>query len=145
MKLNSRWLACALFALCLTRSVGAYAEDAAPAPGDRQVKVEERIRDLHATLHITAAQDAEWAAFAQVMLDNAQAMETSMRQYGGDHDKLAAPQIMENYAAISVQHAQNVARLSGALALLYADLSPEQKQKADEVFRARVARAAAKK
>jgi phage host-nuclease inhibitor protein Gam len=41
---------------------------------------------------------------------------------------------MDNYAAISVQHAQNVARLSAALEVLYAGLSPDQKRAADELF-----------
>ena len=144
MKFNPRLLASALAFISLIVSASAYAEDAAPAAGGHQVKVEERIRDIHVTLQITAAQETEWAAFAQVMLDNAQAMEASVRQNGGDREKIAAPRIMENYAAIAAQHAQNVARLSGALAMLYVDLSPEQKQKADEVFRARVAKAAGK-
>ena len=134
MRLTS-FVAQAALILGLTFSAGAHAQGATAAPDARQIKVEQRIRDMYATLHITKAQDAEWNAFAQVMLDNAQAMESTLQQKGGDRSKLSAPQIMDNYAAISMQHAQNVARLSAALEVLYAGLSTDQKQMADELFR----------
>lgn len=103
-------------------------------PNVQRAKVEQRIRDMYATLHITKAQDSQWNAFAQIMLDNAQAMAMSVQQYGGDRRKLSATQILDNYAAISSQHAQNVERLSAALNVLYAGLSPEQKRAADQMF-----------
>lgn len=124
----------AALALALMFSSGAHAQ-AAAAPESRQAKVEERIRDMYATLHITKAQDAEWNAYAQVMLDNAQAMDAAVQQSGGDRSKLSAAQILDNYAAISAQHAQNVEKLSAAFGVLYAGLSPDQKQAADEMFR----------
>jgi hypothetical protein len=79
----------AALVLGLTFSAGAHAEGVAATPDARQVKVEQRIRDMYATLHITKAQDAEWNAFAQVMLDNAQAMEITVQQKGGDRSKLS--------------------------------------------------------
>ncbi len=126
-------IAPAALALTLVFSPGAHAQTA--AANSRQAKVEERIRDMYATLHISKAQDAAWSAFAQVMLDNAQAMEATIQQNGGDRSKLSAPQILGNYAAISAQHAQNAEKLSAAFEVLYASLSPEQKQAADEMFR----------
>ena len=127
-------LAPAALALALVFSLGAHAQTTAAA-NSRQAKVEQRIRDIYATLHISKAQDAVWNAFAQVMLDNAQAIEATMQQNGGDRSKLSAPQILDSYAAISAQHAQNAERLSAALEVLYASLSPEQKKAADEMFR----------
>jgi D-hexose-6-phosphate mutarotase len=125
-------------ALALAFSSGAYAQaTATPAPDSHQAKVEERIRDMYATLHITKDQDPLWNAYAQVMLDNAQDMETTIQQNGGDRNTLSAAQILDNYAAISDQHALNVAKLSGAFQVLYASFSPDQKQIADEMFRAR--------
>ena len=135
MRLTPPIVAQAALVLGLTFSAGAYAQGGSGAPDTRQVKVEQRIRDIYATLHITKAQDAEWNAFAQVMLDNAQTMENVVQQNRGDRSKLSAPQIMDNYAAISAQHAENVMRLSAALGVLYAGLSPDQKQMADELFR----------
>ena len=133
MRSTFPFIAPVALALTLVCSSGVYAQSA--APDDHQAKVEHRIRDIYATLHITKAQDAEWNAFAQVMLDNAQAMEMAVQQHGGDRGKLSAPQILDNYAAISAQHAQNVERLSAALGVLYASLSPEQQRAADEMFR----------
>ena len=136
MRLTS-FVAQAALILGLTFSAGAHAQGATAAPDARQIKVEQRIRDMYATLHITKAQDAEWNAFAQVMLDNAQAMDAAVKQYGGDRDKLSAPEVIDNYAKIAAQHAQNVARLAAAVGMLYADLSPEQKTFADTMFRQR--------
>jgi protein CpxP len=135
MRLKTYFFAPAALALGLACSAGAFAKDAAPAPDKRQAQVESRIRDMYATLKITQAQDAEWNAFAQVMLDNAQAMDAAVKQNGGDREKLSAPEILDNYAAIAERHAENVSRLSAALEMLYADLSPQQKQVADEMFR----------
>ncbi len=104
-------------------------------PNARQAKVEARIRDMYATLHITKQQEPAWDAFAQVMLDNAQAMDTAVKQYGTERAKLNAVQILDNYAAISEQHARNVERLSAAMEVLYASLTPEQQQTADAMFR----------
>lgn len=128
------YIAPAALALALIFSLGAHSQTTAAAD-DRQARVEKRIRDMYATLHISKAQDAAWNAFAQVMLDNAQAMDATIQQNGGDRSKLNAPQILANYAAISVQHAQNVEKLSAAFEVLYGGLSAEQKQAADEMFR----------
>jgi periplasmic protein CpxP/Spy len=136
MRFTISHVAPAALALILTFSLGAHAQTTAAA-NSHQAKVEERIRDMYATLRISKAQDTAWNAFAQVMLDNAQAMEATLQQNGGDRSKLVAPQILDNYAAISAQHAQNAERLSAAFGVLYAGLSPEQKQAADEMFRNR--------
>ncbi len=137
MRIKSSLFVAATLALGLTQATGAFAQAASTTPADRQARVEERIRDMYATLHVTEAQDAEWNAFAQVMLDNAQAIDAALKQYGGDRDKLSAPEILENYAALSARHAQNAARMSSALSMLYANFTPDQKKLADEMFRKR--------
>ena len=128
------FIASVALALAFVFSSAACAQPGA-SPDHRQAKVEARIRDMYATLHITRAQEAEWDAFAQVMLDNAQAMDRVVKQYGTDRATLNAAQILDNYAAISDQHARNVERLSAAMEVLYASLSLEQKQIADAMFR----------
>lgn len=127
-------IAPAALALTLAWSTAVQAQTA-PAQDKRQAKVEQRIRDMYATLHIKPAQDAEWNAYAQVMLDNAQAMEAVARPASGDRAQMNAAQILNNYAAVSAQHAQNVERLSAAFDVLYATLSADQRRAADEMFR----------
>lgn len=128
------FIAPAALALALVVSSAAQAQITA-APNSHEARVEQRIRDLYATLHITRAQDTEWNAFAQVMLNNAKAMEATVGQHGGSRATLSAPEILDNYAAISAQHALNVEKLSAAFAVLYASLSPAQQHTADEMFR----------
>lgn len=138
MRIHQLFLSIATLGLALVCSTNVQAQ--AAAPDVHQARVEQRIRDMYATLHITQAQEAEWNAFAQVMLDNAQKMDMTLKQYGTDRRKLSAPQILSNYAAISAAHAQNVERLSSALGVLYANLSLEQQRIADSIFSQRAAR-----
>ena len=145
MRLNTKAvLSPAMLALALSlpvaAPVAAWAQNTtAPAKPaqSREERVEQRIADMYATLHITHAQDALWNQFAQVMLDNAQAMDAAVAKANGDVEKQSALDILDNYATIAQQHAENVQRLSGAFSVLYAALSPEQKKDADEMFRAR--------
>ncbi len=134
MRPKYHFLACAALALTIMSLTTANGQTGT-APNPRQTKVEARIRDMYATLHITKQQEPAWDAFAQVMLDNAQAMDTAVKQYGTERAKLNAVQILDNYAAISEQHARNVERLSAAMEVLYASLTPEQQQTADAMFR----------
>lgn len=130
-------------ALLLPPAVQAQTATQANASQSREERVEQRIADMHATLHITPAQDALWNSFAQVMLDNAQAMD-SLLKMEPDPAGRSAEQILDSYAAITAQHAENVKKLSAAFHTLYAQLSAEQKTAADEMFRATAARHAAK-
>jgi periplasmic protein CpxP/Spy len=149
----------AVLAVALSLPVAAWAQSTTTAPGttaapattpapaptaaagsageSRQAMVEQRIADLHATLNITKAQEAEFDKFAQVMLDNAQAMDMLTSKAGADRDSQSAVQVLGTYAEVSQLHAQNVKKLSVAFRPLYASLSPDQKKTADEMFRAR--------
>ena len=128
------FVAPAALALALILAPGARAQTGTTS---HQARVEERIKDMYATLHITKMQDPEWNAFAQVMMDNASAMDAALQQYKGDPATETANVIMDNYAGIAAQHAQNVERVAAAFDVLYASLSPEQKQAADAMFRTR--------
>lgn len=110
---------------------------AASAPGtpNMQVMVEQRIKDLHASLHITDAQEPQWTEFAQVMRDNAKDTDAL---YEARADKIAtmtAVENMQSYAAIAQQHATEMQKLLPAFQALYASFSDQQKKQADEAFR----------
>lgn len=142
--IRSTHITAAILAATLVLPVAGWAQTKTAAATtepatSRQAKVEARIADMYATLHITKAQDADWNQFAQVMLDNAQAMDATIGKAGADDATRTADQIMAGYAAVSQQHAQNVQKLSAAFTTLYATLTPDQKKAADEMFRAKAA------
>jgi hypothetical protein len=100
-------------------------------------RVEQHITDLHNQLHITAAQQAQWDPFAQVMRDNAKGMDQSLEQRGASLASMTAPENMQSYAQLAQQHAQDMQKLAAAFQTLYGSLSDEQKKSADELFRMR--------
>jgi len=121
---------------------GAVAESgkpaaSAPASGPRTARVEERIATLHAQLQITAAEEPQWRQFAQVMRENAQKMEQNAADRAAKFGSLNAVENMKSYAAIAIEHGQNVQKLATAFESVYNAMSPEQQKKADAVFRNR--------
>jgi leucyl aminopeptidase (aminopeptidase T) len=108
---------------------------ATPKTSDPRNKVEQRIADMHATLKITQAQEGEFDKFAQVMLDNAQAMDSLIRKNAGTRDSENADAMMHDYVQVAQQHAQNVQSLATAFDTLYGTLTQQQKQAADQMFR----------
>jgi periplasmic protein CpxP/Spy len=135
-------LTAALLAVALSIPVAAWAQTTTPTTNGATTlrvreNVEQRIADMHATLHITSAQEAQWDQFAQVMLDNAQSMRAELTKNAANPATQTADQAMQNYAEIAQVHAQNVQKLATAFNTLYASLQPDQKQAADQMFRAR--------
>ena len=133
-------LAPALLVAALSLPIVAVAQTtdkpAATSPSEaHKQRVEERIADMYATLHIAPTQEAVWNDFAQVMLDNAQAMDTLLAKHATDPSTRSAEDIMASYAAMAQQHAQNVQKLSAAFHTLYNNLTSEQRKAADELFR----------
>jgi protein CpxP len=139
-------------------SAGAFAQTPSAAPSatakptvpaskapSAAVRVEQHITQLHAQLHITPAQQAQWDQFAQVMRDNAKGMDQIVDQRGASLASMTAVENMQSYSQIAQQHAQDMQKLSTAFQTLYSSLSDEQKKNADEVFRARGAQHAAAK
>jgi periplasmic protein CpxP/Spy len=97
--------------------------------------VERRIADLHGRLHITAQQSQQWDQFAQVMRDNAKEMDRIYQQRAEKLGSMSAVDNMQSYAQIEQQRAQEVQKLVPAFQTLYASLSDQQKQTADQMFR----------
>jgi protein CpxP len=109
---------------------------ALPASG-AAVRVEARIKQLHTQLGITPAQDAQWQQFAQTMRDNAREMDQVVQQRAQQFSSMNALQDLQSYEQIAEAHVQHLQKLIPAFQELYASMSPEQKTRADEVFRAR--------
>lgn len=112
-----------------------------PRTNDTAARVEQRIQQLHSELGITPAEEAQWNQFAQVMRDNASAMDQKLNERGTQLATMNAAQDMQSYADLSAQHAQDMQKLASAFQTLYNSFSDQQKQTADEVFRGRAARA----
>jgi hypothetical protein len=108
-----------------------------------QALVEQRIADLHARLHITPQQSQQWDQFAQVMRDNAKAMDDLYRQRAAQLASMSAVQNMQSYEQIEEARAQQMQKLVPAFQALYASFSDQQKADADRIFQYRAARAEA--
>jgi hypothetical protein len=103
--------------------------------------VEARIKQLHADLHITAAQEAQWSPVAQMMRDNGKAME-DLRKQRVDAKSMGAVDELKSYAAAIDAHADGVRKFIPLFQSLYDSMSDAQKKTADSVFHSRVLAAA---
>lgn len=99
-------------------------------------RVEARIKELHAQLRITPAEEPQWNEFAQVMRENARDMDEAFMQRAQQYPTMNAVQNMQSYEQISEQHAQRVQKLIPAFQKLYDAMPDQQKQLTDQVFRA---------
>jgi periplasmic protein CpxP/Spy len=113
-----------------------------PSKPDR---VEAHIKSLHDQLKITAAQEPQWAAVAQVMRDNAATMSGLVRDRQKQEATLTAIDDLKSYQAVAEAHAADVQKLIPPFATLYAEMSDTQKKNADTVFHHQTRRAKAKK
>lgn len=99
--------------------------------------VEHRIEQLHTQLRITPQEQSQWDAFAQTMRQNADTMRTAINQRASQMDGMDAVQNMQSYAQLAQVHAQDMQQMASAFQALYQDMTPEQRQNADQLFRAR--------
>jgi protein CpxP len=112
----------------------------APAVKSAEERVERRIAELHAQLHITPAEQQQWDQFAQVMRDNAREMDQVFIQRAQQYESMNAVQNMQSYEHVAETHAQHLQKLVPAFQNLYNSMSDQQKQIADRVFRANAAK-----
>ena len=112
-----------------------------PAAGkNAEERVEQRIKELHAQLRITAAERPQWDQFVQVMRENARDMDQAWLQRVDQFQSMNALQNMQSYEQIAEQHAQHLQKLVPAFQSLYNAMPDQQKQLADQVFRANAER-----
>lgn len=97
-------------------------------------RVEARIKSLHERLKITPAQETQWNAFAQVMRDNAQHMQSLIEKRRQNSGTMNAVDDLRSYQEVADAHAQGLEKLIPAFQALYDTMSPEQKKNADAVF-----------
>jgi protein CpxP len=103
---------------------------------NKAATIEQRITELHAQLQITPEQQPQWDQFAQVMRDNAKTMDDSFKARMKTMQTMTAPENMESYAQVTVDHARDVQNLVAPFKALYAAMSDSQKRVADDMFRA---------
>jgi len=108
----------------------------APTSNPAQQRVEARIKQLHEQLRITPAEESQWNQFAQTMRDNAREMDETAMQRAQQFPTMTAVQNMQSYEKLAEAHVQHLQKLLPAFQTLYDAMPPEQKQVADQVFRA---------
>ncbi len=101
---------------------------------DPAERVEARIKQLHAQLKITPDQEEQWNAFAQVMRENAQSMQSQIEQRQRNLDTMSAVDDLNSYQEITSAHAEALKKLIPEFQALYDAMSPDQQKNADAVF-----------
>jgi Spy/CpxP family protein refolding chaperone len=145
--LGRTFTAAAFLGAALLMLPAAAMAQASPAPAAKAAPhnpVEARIKSLHDTLRITAAQEPQWQAVAAVMRDNAKTVGALIKARVAKADAMNAIDDLHSYEAISDAHAAGVKTLTAAFEPLYAALSDAQKKSADAAFRRRTPRSPAK-
>lgn len=99
-------------------------------PGQR---VDGRIAFLKAELKITPVQEAQWQQVAAAMRDNATALDQAITSTRQNRSTMDAVQRIELRGQFAKVRADNDARLLAAFKPLYAGLSPEQQQVANQL------------
>src|SRR6266478_4464529 len=150
IRLRTPFLAAALFTGVAAIGLAPASAQTAPAPANSTAApsearhhamekmmpgqfVEGRIASLKAQLKITPAQEAQWQQVEAAMCENAKTLDqtiTTARQNRGDMDAVQRLELREQFAKVRVD---NDARLLSAFKPLYASLSPEQQQMANQL------------
>jgi periplasmic protein CpxP/Spy len=150
IRLRTPFLAAALFTGVAAIGLAPALAQTAPAPANSTAApsearhhamermmpgqfVEGRIAFLKAQLKITPAQEAQWQQVEAAMRENAKTLDqtiTTARQNRGNVDAVQRLELREQFARVRVD---NNARLLAAFKPLYASLSPEQQQMANQV------------
>ena len=95
--------------------------------------VDGRIAFLKAELKITPAQETEWQQVAAAMRENARALDQTITTAQQNRTTIDAVQRLESREQFAKVLADNDARLLAAFKPLYASLSPEQQQMANQL------------
>jgi hypothetical protein len=96
---------------------------------------QQHLTELRNILGITASEQPAWNQFAETALGNARTLDQLYRQRAETLPSMNAVQNMRSFAQIESQKASNVQRALPAFESLYAELTPGQRQAADQVLR----------
>jgi protein CpxP len=133
----------AVCAVLAGTSASSYAADAAssmmhqsaPASGKSYGETaKERIMHLHDELKITADQEVRWQSVAQVMLDNASAINDAVKGRAKLIHGMTAVDDLRTYEAVVDAHANGIRKLAAAFKPLYDSMPVAQQKNADAVF-----------
>jgi LTXXQ motif family protein len=97
--------------------------------------VEARIKDLHARLKITPAQEDLWNKVTQVMRENAKTMDALRKARSEKARTMTAVEDFTSYAEITEVHADGIKKFIPVFSALYDSMSDAQKKNADTIFR----------
>jgi len=106
----------------------------ATADAKRDAAVEKHIKELHATLKITPAEEPQWNEVAQTMRENARELDRAIDKRDANVANATAIDDLNAYADITQTHANGVKKLASAFSGLYSAMSEDQKKEANEVF-----------
>jgi protein CpxP len=95
---------------------------------------DERIKQIHEKLHITADQEAKFGKLADVMRANAKEMSEAVEKREMAEKTTSALDDLKAYQRIAQAHADGLKDLVPAFEGLYSSLSDSQKKEADELF-----------
>lgn len=115
-------------------SSGASTDSMAKSGAKRDMAIENHIKDLHAQLQITPAEETQWAAVAKTMRDSAIETDKAIAKREALVNSASAVDNLHAYGDIATAHAEGVKRLAEAFAPLYASMPDDQKKVADAVF-----------
>jgi uncharacterized membrane protein len=114
-------------------ATGAMAPTAA-SDARRDQAVEAHIRELHAQLKVTAAEEPKWEAVAKAMRASAVETDAAIDRRAAMIGSATAIDNLTSYADIAQAHVDGVRRLAAAFGPFYAALPDAQKKVADAVF-----------
>src|SRR6266446_491464 len=89
-------------------------------------RVEARIKELHAKLHITQAQEGLWTNVTQVMRDNAQTMDALAKARAANAKTMTAVDDLQAYSDIAEAHAAGLKKFVPVFEAFYASMSDAQ-------------------
>jgi periplasmic protein CpxP/Spy len=119
--------------------------DAHPGGDDvRERKTEARIKHLHDLLKITSEQEGQWSSVAQVMQDNASAVDDAFKDRTQKASSMNAVDDLLSYQAIVAAHADGLKKFADAFTPLYSAMPAPQQKNADAVFSHRIEEAKSK-
>jgi hypothetical protein len=109
------------------------------APGMIQAFAEGKLAFLKSLLGITEAQSGPWTAFADVVRAQAKSMAESQQKRvpTPGQPELTMPQWVDLHLQMMEEHLSAMKKIKPALDALYQVLTPEQRQKADQLIRMR--------
>jgi LTXXQ motif family protein len=97
--------------------------------------VEGRIKDLHAKLKITPAQEDLWNNTSQVMRENAKTMDALRKARSEKSQTVTAVEDFKTYGEMTEAHADSIKKFVPVFSALYDSMSDAQKKNADTIFR----------